>query len=73
MYLSKLKAYRLQQNLTLLQLAEKTGFSVGYLCHLERGTRCNPSLNAMECIATVLGKSAGEIFFGEEGEDGKEV
>ena len=39
MYKNKIKIYRLEQGMTLRTLAEKTGISAGYLCHLEKGTR----------------------------------
>ena len=72
MYLNKVKFYRLQKNLTLKQLAIASEFSIGYICHLERGSRKNPSMQAMERIATVLGKTVPEIFFNEGDENGKE-
>lgn len=69
MYSNKLKFYRKQLGLTLLQLAEKTGLSVGYLCHLEVGSRSNPSMDTMERIATVIGKTVPQIFFGDDIDD----
>ena len=47
-------------------MAGKIGISIGYLCHLEKGTRKNPSTNIMEKVAKLLGKNIAEIFF--EGE-----
>ena len=66
MYKNKIKIYRLEQNMTLRTLAEKTGISAGYLCHLEKGTRKNPSTNVMENISKNLGKTVSEIFFANE-------
>ena len=63
MYKNEIKKYRKQKGLTLKEVAEKSGISVGYLCHLEKGTRDNPSTEVMENIAIVLNKSIAEIFF----------
>ena len=49
--------------MTLLEISIKSGISVGYLCHLEKGTRNNPSLEVMEKIAKALNKSVAEVFF----------
>ena len=63
MYKNRIKEYRNQSGLTLKELAAKTRVSAGYLCHLERGTRDNPSTEVMEDIAKALNKSIPEIFF----------
>ena len=63
MYKNKIKKYRIERGLTLKELAEKCGISAGYLCHLEKGNRDNPSTEVMENIAIVLNKSIPEIFF----------
>ena len=49
--------------MTLRKLADLSGISVGYLCHLEQGTRKNPSLGVMEKISKSLNKSVAEVFF----------
>lgn len=46
-------------------MATKVGISPGYLCHLENGSRSNPSRSVMEKIATVLESSVSDIFFSE--------
>ena len=63
MYKNKIKKYRTDRGLTIKELAEKCGVSTGYICHLEKGTRDNPSTEVMENIAVVLRKSIAEIFF----------
>ena len=63
MYQNKIRQYRKQQEMNLDELAKKVGISVGYLCHLEIGSRANPSIQIMEKIATALGKNVAEIFF----------
>ena len=63
MYKNKIKQYRTKKGLTLKEVADKCGISAGYLCHLEKGKRANPSTEVMENIAIVLGKSIPEIFF----------
>lgn len=63
MYKNKIKETRKAQRLTLIELSEMTGISAGYICHLEKGTRKNPSAQIMEKISLALNKSVHEIFF----------
>lgn len=63
MYKNKVKYIREQRGITLLQLSKLSGVSVGYLCHLEKGTRNNPSIEVMEKISKALGKTITEMFF----------
>lgn len=63
MYINNMKKIRISKNMTLGDLANLTGISAGYLCHLEKGTRKNPSIQIMESIAKALDKSVIEIFF----------
>lgn len=63
MYDNKLKMLREEKGLTMAELSELSGVSVGYICHLERGSRKNPSISTMEKIANALNKSILEIFF----------
>lgn len=58
-YINKI---RKEKGITLSELSMRSGVSVGYLCHLEKGTRKNPSLEVMERIAESLGKTITEIF-----------
>ena len=48
---NKIKEYRLKQGLTLEELANSCNLSIGYISHLETGTRTNPSLNVLNRIA----------------------
>jgi len=66
MYHSRLKALRIEKGITLEKLAEISEVSAGYLCHLENGTRKNPSIEVMERIAKALNSNIFEIFFKEE-------
>lgn len=63
MYKNRIREYRKQKGMKLEELASKAGISTGYLCHLERGSRANPSIQVMEKIAKVLEKNIAEIFF----------
>lgn len=58
----KLKKYRLEQNMTLQELSILSQVSIGYLCHLENGTRCNPSYKTMQKISFALNKDIAEVF-----------
>ena len=63
MYETKLRKYRKERGLTMSELADLTGVPVGYICHLENGTRSNPSIETLEKISQVLNKSILEVFF----------
>ena len=65
MYRSELRKIRREKGLTLRDLSNITGISVGYLCHLEKGTRKNPSIKKMNSISMALNKSISEIFFSD--------
>ena len=63
MYKNQVKKIRKEKGITLVKLSEISGVSVGYLCHLEKGSRKNPSIETMEKISKALNKSIAEIFF----------
>ena len=60
---NKIKIIREEKGITLLELSKLTGISAGYLCHLEKGTRNNPSLEKKEKISKALNRSVVEVFF----------
>jgi transcriptional regulator with XRE-family HTH domain len=55
-----MRAYRLRRNLTLAQLSELSGISVGHLSRLENGTR-TPTVRLLLQLARALGVSVGEL------------
>lgn len=63
MNINNLKKIRQEKNMTIRDLAEKSGVSIGYICHLERGTRKNPTIEVMEKLAKALEEPAIKIFF----------
>lgn len=63
MYDNRMRDIRKKQGMMLKELAQKTGITIGYLCHLEKGTRKNPSVETMSKIANALGKDVKEVFF----------
>lgn len=65
MFDSKLRYYRKKQKFTLKELSEKTGISVGYLSHIENGSRTNPSMKTMYKISQALQASIEDVFFNE--------
>lgn len=65
MYKNKIRQYRKQKGMNLEEMSSKIGISTGYLCHLEKGTRKNPSTEIMEKISKILNKTITEIFFSE--------
>ncbi len=63
MYKNRIREIRKKKGLTLETVSSLAGISIGYLCHLERGTRANPSAQIMEKIAESLEESVIEVFF----------
>lgn len=63
MYYNQIRRIRKQKEMTIQQLADLAGISAGYICHLEKGTRKNPSIEVMEKIANALDETITEIFF----------
>lgn len=63
MYHNQIRKIREEKGMTLLKLSDLSGVSVGYLCHLEKGSRNNPSIEVMEKISEALNKSITEVFF----------
>lgn len=63
MYINNLRKIRKSKNLTIKELAGKSGVSIGYICHLEKGTRINPSRDVMEKISKALSEPIIKIFF----------
>lgn len=63
MYNNKIRELRKKKGMTLEKLSDKTGISIGYLSHLERGSRENPTITVMEKIAYALNKTVQEVFF----------
>lgn len=68
MYKNSIRKYRKEKGLKLEEMSKEIGISTGYLCHLERGTRKNPSTELMEKISKMLEKSIAEVFFEESDE-----
>lgn len=65
MYINNIEKIRKQKGMTLKNLSEISNISIGYLCHLEKGSRKNPSKRTMEKISKALNKTIAEIFFSE--------
>jgi len=55
-----IRTYRLRRNLTLAQLSEVSGISVGHLSRLENGTR-TPTVRLLLQLARALGVSLGAL------------
>ena len=60
---NNIHAIRRSKGITLRDLSLSAGLSVGYLSHLENGTRSNPSLQTMTRICIALGKPLSEVFY----------
>lgn len=56
-----MRELRLEAGLSQVEFAEKCGFYQTYLSRVENG-HANPTLNAMEVIATAFGLTVFELF-----------
>ena len=59
---NNIKEIREKKGIKQRELAELTGLSVGYICHLEKGSRKNPSYNTMVSIANALNENITKVF-----------
>lgn len=60
--MNKIRYYRNLKGFTLQCIANSSGISVSYLCHLEKGSRNNPSFRVMQRIALALNEDIYKIF-----------
>lgn len=69
---ANIRRMRKAQHLSLVELAQKTGFSAGYISQVETG-KVNPSVNSLVNICNALGIQVASLFDGaEEYEERKE-
>lgn len=59
---NRIKEIREEEGITQYELAEMSKLSIGYICHLERGTRGNPSYKTMFKISSALKRQVQEVF-----------
>ncbi|MCD7908038.1 MAG: helix-turn-helix transcriptional regulator [Clostridium sp.] len=64
---SRIRDERKKKGYTLAQVAEETGYTIGYLSQLERNQK-QPSLAALRKIANCLGCSEVWLIMGTENE-----
>ena len=57
-----IKEIREEEGIKQYALAKMSGLSEGYICHLEKGTRDNPSYKAMVKISRALKRKVQEVF-----------
>lgn len=60
--MNNIRMYRIKKGYSLEELANLADISIGYMCHLERGSRDNPSYAVMKKVSKALDKSISEIF-----------
>ena len=60
--MNNIRKYRIEKGYSLEELANLVDISIGYMCHLERGSRDNPSYIVMKKVSKALNKSISEIF-----------
>ena len=60
--MNNIRKFRQLQGYTLEKFAELSNLSTGYICHLEKGNRRNPSYKVMQNIAKALDKKISEVF-----------
>ncbi|WP_438447717.1 helix-turn-helix domain-containing protein [Gorillibacterium sp. sgz5001074] len=64
----RIKATRLEKNISLSELAEAAGVAKSYLSNVERGIQSNPSIQVIEKIAVSLQVPIHYLLFGQQNE-----
>lgn len=59
---NNIRKIREEEGIKQYALAKMTGLSEGYICHLEKGTRDNPSYNTIVKISKALKRKVQEVF-----------
>ncbi len=59
---NKIREIRENKGITQTDLSQLTGLSVVDICHLERGSRTNPSYNTMVIISKALNTDVAVVF-----------
>lgn len=59
---NNIRKIREEEGIKQYALAKMTGLSEGYICHLEKGTRENPSYKTMVKISRALKRQLQEVF-----------
>lgn len=59
---NRIKEIRENKGITQTELSHLTGLSGGYICHLEKGTRKNPSYKTMVAISKALKEDVVVVF-----------
>lgn len=68
----RIKKYRLQKEMSLTELAEKSGVAKSYLSSIERNLQSNPSIQFLEKISSVLAVSVNTLLNDEESDSATE-
>ncbi|GGF22573.1 transcriptional regulator [Halobacillus andaensis] len=55
--------------MSIIQLAERTGFAKSYISSIERGVQSNPSIQFVEKVALELDVSVNYLILGEKNEE----
>lgn len=58
----QIRELRKQAGITQKELAATAKITPAYLCYLEKGTRCNPSLNLLERLAAALNVKVSDLL-----------
>ena len=59
---NKIKEIREEEGIKQYALAKMSGLSEGYICHLEKGNRGNPTYKTMVKISRALKRKVQEVF-----------
>lgn len=60
---NKLKIIRKAKDITIYQMAERTGLSPSYISNLENNQKLNPTKESMDKIAESLDTTVAELFY----------
>ncbi|MFG6147451.1 helix-turn-helix domain-containing protein [Halobacillus sp. B23F22_1] len=64
----RIQALRKSKRMSIIKLAERTGFAKSYISSIERGVQSNPSIQFVEKVALELDVSVNYLILGENNE-----
>lgn len=63
---NRIKIFRIEQKMSISELAEKAGVAKSYLSSIERNKQTNPSIQFIEKVSEALGVSVNELLYNSD-------
>lgn len=63
---NRIKIFRIEQKMSISELAEKAGVAKSYLSSIERNKQTNPSIQFIEKVSEALGVTVNELLYNSD-------